>query len=526
MTTPLRVLVVEDSEDDTLLQMRELRRGGFNPTSRRVQSAEELQAALQTESWELVLSDYALPGFTGLEALRIVQASGHDLPFLLISGTVGEEVAVQSMKAGAHDYLLKDNLTRLAPAVRRSLADAAERRQRRQAEAALRDSQSLLALIYDHTAEMLLLFALEGAAYRVASMNQAWRDFAARLGVPENGQRFLGLQAEEVIAALASGAGLDREIQEHFREACGCGGPVAFELQWQIGDEIVHTEQHFIPVADEQGNARHLLWAAHDATERKRAEERQRRLEARVAHAQKLEALGTLASGIAHDFNNILAGIAGYLDLVALDTREMPLVQESVRQIQGGVERATDLTRRILAFSRKRTVERRPMHLGPVVEEALAFLRPLIPPGVRVEKALDKTCPPVSADSGQIHQVLLNLATNAVHALEGRGGALTVSLARCYVDGAFAAAHPALRPGEHVLLAVGDTGCGMDDATLRRLFEPFFTTKPPGAGTGLGLAVVLDIVKAYQGAIVVRSAPGAGSTFELYFPVVEGPEAG
>jgi CheY-like chemotaxis protein len=162
------------------------------------------------------------------------------------------------------------------------------------------------------------------------------------------------------------------------------------------------------------------------------------------------------------------------------------------------------------------------MSLTPVVEEALAFLRPLIPPGVRVERLLAADCPGVSADSGQIHQVLINLATNAVHAMEAGSGTLTISLERVRLDERFATVHPPLRAGEHAVLTVQDTGCGMDAATLARLFEPFFTTKPPGSGTGLGMAVVLDIVKAHQGAIVVRSTVGAGTTFQLFFPQAEG----
>jgi signal transduction histidine kinase/DNA-binding response OmpR family regulator len=521
MSTPIRVLVIEDSEDDMLLQLRELRRGGYEPMYQRVQTADDLRAALKNDSWDLVLSDFALPGFNGLDALRVVQSSGIDVPFILISGTVGEETAVESMKAGAHDYLLKGNLTRLAPAVRRELGEAVERRQRRQAESALRESRSLLALIYDHTTEMLLLLARsdEAAGYRVASVNRAWLDFAARLGLPWSEQDCLGRPLDEVMAALTP-APERQALTEHVRFASSSGRRVGFEQQWRLGGETIFTEQHLIPVVG-QGQARHLLWASRDVTERKRAEDQQRRLEAQLAHSQKLETLGTMASGIAHDFNNILAGISGYLEIVRADTRELPETRECVQQIEVGVHRATDLARRILAFSRKRTAVRKPIHLGPIIHEVLAFLRPLVPAGVVVQANAPPEGPMVIADAGQMHQVLMNLCTNAVQSMQERPGTLSVSLEAVSVSPEFAKAHAPLRPGEHVLLTVSDTGRGMDESVLARLFEPFFTTRAESGGAGLGLAVVHSIVKNHQGALVVSSTVGQGTSFRLYFPVAD-----
>jgi signal transduction histidine kinase len=381
MSTPLRVLIIEDSEDDMLLQLRELRRGGYEPTHLRVQTGEELSAALHGQEWDLVLSDYVMPRFDGLSALRLVKATGLDLPFILLSGTVGEDIAVESMKAGANDYLLKDSLVRLVPAVRRELSAAVERR---------------------------------------------------------------------------------------------------------------------------------------------RSQDEKRRLEGQLAQAQKLEALGTLAGGIAHDFNNILAGLTGYVEMVRADTKDQPLVQANVQQIVQGIHRAGDLVQRILTFSRKRTVLLRPMHLGPVVQEALALLRPLMPADVEVEVRLSAEQPLVAADAGGIHQVLVNLCNNALQAMSDRPGKLRVELEPVEVDAAFAAAHLPLHGGAHVRLTVSDTGSGMDEQTQAHLFEPFFTTKAPGTGTGLGLVMVKNIVTAHCGAIVVASDVGQGTTFALYFPAAVG----
>jgi CheY-like chemotaxis protein len=199
------------------------------------------------------------------------------------------------------------------------------------------------------------------------------------------------------------------------------------------------------------------------------------------------------------------------------DGRTPLAVQETLQQILQGVHRGTDLARRILEFSRKRAVTRKPMLPGLVVQEVLSFLRPLIPPSVVVKVHLGAEQSMAVADPGQLHQVLLNLCTNAVQAMNGSRGTLTVTVEPVTVAPAFAEQHR-LKPGDYVRLTVSDTGCGMDPTTLARLFEPFFTTRSAGTGTGLGLAVVQDIVNSHHGAIVVTSVMGRGSSFDLYFP--------
>jgi signal transduction histidine kinase/FixJ family two-component response regulator len=515
---------VEDSEDDMLLQVRELRRGGYEPTYERVQCPEELTAALARRGWELVISDYALPRFNGLDALRLVQETGLDLPFILISGTIGEDIAVESMKAGAADYLLKDSLTRLAPAVRRELRDASERRKRYQAEHALRESQSLLSLIYDHTAEMLMLFRADPAGtYRVASVNPAWLDFARRLGRSMDEAACLGLATDEVLASLGACLEVSNTLRERFATACDPlgnardGVPASFELEWRANQAPpLFTEQQLIAFTN---GGRMLLWASRDVTARKQAEAQHRRLEAQLQNALKLEALGTLAGEIAHDFNNILTGLSGHAELIRPDVEPLPAARESLDQLQAGILRAGVLVRRILDFSRKRTSIRNPIHLGPVVHEVVQFLRPLVPTGVVVHEQLPVQEPLIIADAGQIHQVVVNLCTNAFQALQPQGGLLQIAVEAVPVAERFAEEHPPLRPGTHVRLRIRDTGCGMDEVTLARLFEPFFTTRPVGVGTGLGLAVVQGIVKGHQGAISVSSQLGQETTFDLYFPL-------
>jgi signal transduction histidine kinase/ActR/RegA family two-component response regulator len=255
-----------------------------------------------------------------------------------------------------------------------------------------------------------------------------------------------------------------------------------------------------------------------DVTKLKRAEEERNRLEAQSRQGRKMESLGTLAGGIAHDFNNILTGVFGFVDLARLELEAEHPANAWLDRISSSSQRARDLVRQILTFSRKNESERMSQQLHPVISEALRLLRSTLPAMIELVPQLSEDAPPVRADSTQIHQVVLNLCTNAWHAMP-RGGRITVTLETCTVSADDAADQPDLKPGPWVRLSVADEGIGMDAATLEHIFEPFFTTKGTGVGTGLGLAVVHGIVKSHEGAIVVRSKVAAGSTFELYFPI-------
>jgi PAS domain S-box-containing protein len=261
-----------------------------------------------------------------------------------------------------------------------------------------------------------------------------------------------------------------------------------------------------------------------DVTNLKRADEEQKRVEARLRQSRKMESLGTLAGGIAHDFNNILNGTFGFVDLARLELPDGHPVQAWLDRIAASSHRARELVRQILTFSRKNEGERVPQRLHLVVGEALRLLRSTLPAMIEIEARISAETPSVLADATQIHQVILNLCTNAAHALPERGGRITVVLEPAIVTATQAATHPDLRPGAAARLAVTDNGSGMDATVLDHIFEPFFTTKEIGAGTGLGLAVVHGIVKSHEGAIFVRSTVGHGSTFELFLPAVA-PEA-
>ena len=277
---------------------------------------------------------------------------------------------------------------------------------------------------------------------------------------------------------------------------------------------------------DDQGLPLRMVGTHTDITELKEAESHQRALESQLRESQKMEAIGTLAGGVAHDFNNLLAAILGNLVLAREDVGEHHPAQESLAEISRAAIRARQLVQQILTFSRRQTQEMQRQPLKPLVEEALGLMRSLLPAGLKLVTRLPSAGLQVLADATQMQQVLMNLCTNAWQSMDGGSGDITVALREVWLDASQALQLGGIASGTYACLSVADNGPGMDMETQRRIFEPFFTTKAPGAGTGLGLAVVHGIVKAHRGAISVHSQPGEGTRFDVYLPLAGAPDAG
>ena len=494
MTTALRVLIVEDSEEDALLLVRELRRGGYEAAHQRVDSPSAVRATLERETWDLVISDYNIPGFGGLEALALVRDRGLDIPFIFVSGTISEDQAVAAMKAGASDYFAKGQLKRLLPAIERELREAKGR-------AAKRETDVRLAKLVEHAPIGIFRSTRAG---KVLSVNAA---LVRMLGYATAADVLDLDMARDVYADPAERQRLldehpytDREYDE-------------MEATWKRKDGTpLHVELIGRAVRNAAGTIDSYETFVRDVTE-------QRRLQRELVQAQKMEAVGRLAGGIAHDFNNLLTAILGSAELALEMLPAGAPEREEVDEVRKAALRAADLTRQLLAFSRQQVIVPKVLNPNDVVGGMDKMLRRLLGEDVELRAALASDLGAVKVDPSQLEQVVLNLAVNARDAMPD-GGTLTIETQNIELDQRYVQGHLSAEPGPYVMLAVSDTGVGMDAGTQARIFEPFFTTKEKGRGTGLGLATVYGIVKQSGGWIWVYSEPGHGTTFKVYFPRV------
>ncbi len=469
MVTSVRILHLEDNPTDSELVGLALREAGLSWDIVRVETRESFVAALEKGGFDLIVSDYRLPTFDGLEALRETRTRRPELAFVFFTATLGEERAVEALKAGATDFVAKGNRERLAPALQRAVAEAAERTARRRVEEALREKEASFRLLFD--SNPLPMWVFDRETLRFLEVNGA---AVAHYGYPR--KEFLAMRIND-IRPPEDASRIESSVRTE-----GAAPIVRRSETWRhrlkdgrtIDVEIVAHDLEF-------GGRPGRLVVAHDVTERKR-------LEGQLLQSQKLEAIGQLAGG--------------------------------VQQIRRAAERGATLTRQLLAFSRKQVREPKVLDLNRALADVQGMLGRLIGENIEIVTSPEAGLGHVEADPGQMEQVLLNLAVNARDAMP-QGGKLILETTNVDLDEAYARTHTGSRPGPHVRLAVSDTGHGMDAPTLARLFEPFFTTKPRGKGTGLGLATVYGIVKQSEGHIDVYSEPGRGSTFKIYLPRVD-----
>jgi len=505
MQEALRLLHIEDDEDDAELVRRVLEKDGFNLSWERVDSEHQLRQALK-QPWDIAISDFAMPGFSGLRAFEILSQERADLPFIFVSGALGEERAVEAMRAGARDYFLKGNLARLNAAVRRELREAANRKQRKIAEETAAREQQRLALAIEASNAGVFEMKLDDGGGTV-DYSGPWAEILGyRIDeLPDKGDALVAWVADRIDPEAPKAA-----LIEMRRFYAGRSERYNAEIRLQRKNNSWVDVAVFARAVerDPAGAAKRIAGVVLDLSARKHLEEQLRQ-------AQKMEAVGRLAGGIAHDFNNLLTAILSFGSFAREALPAEDPIGLDIDEILKAGQRAQALTSQLLAFSRRKPVAPRVLNVNEVVEGTQRILRRLLGEDIQIIVQPANDLGNVRIDPDALEQVLLNLAVNARDAMPG-GGTLTIKTTNASVDPMNSVA-----PGEYVEIAVIDTGTGMDAATQAQIFEPFFTTKEQGRGTGLGLATCYGIVHQAGGLIQVDSALGEGTTFHVLLPRIE-----
>lgn len=491
----LKVLVVEDSHDDAELLVHALKQAGYDPSYALVQNAQGMRAQLRKMDWDMVISDYVIPGFGGMAALKVLRDSGRDIPFIIVSGKIGEDVAVEALHSGANDYLLKDRLTRLGPAIDRVLKEASQKRKRAQAEQALRESEERYRRLVESCPDAMFIACDDKVVFANPA---AITLLGAQSPVDLIGKSFLDF--------------VDRNfrdlVEEHLRQALeGLDGPLLEQKMVRPDGNAVQVEAIARRIQYHGDPAVQVI--CRDISTRKR-------LEQQLLNANKMEAIARLAGGVANDFNNLLTVITGYTGLIrsGLDP-EHPL-QKDLQQVIQSTERAIGLTNQLLAISRKDVAAPEVLNLNSVVEQIMPLLRRLLGDSIEPIAKLPESPCHIRADRGQLETLIINLAVHARDSML-HGGTFALKTENLTLNKALHN-NVHLRAGEYVLLTLSDTGLGLSQEYQEHLFEPFFGSSQPGKNTGLGLATVYAIVKQHGGQISCTSEVGKGSTFRIFLP--------
>jgi two-component system cell cycle sensor histidine kinase/response regulator CckA len=492
MKPTLRILHLEDNQTDAQLVRELLDAEGINCAVTCVKTREAYEQALETEKFDLILTDFSLPRFDGLSALALAREKRPETPTIFISGTMGEEAAVRCLQQGATDYVLKDRLARLPSAVRRAVAETEEMALRQKAEDKIREQAALL----DKAQDAIMVRDLED---RIIYWNKS-------------AERLYGWSAEEVVGRDATQFFCVGDSPQHKR-ACQHvleDGEWVGELRQltRTGKPII-VESRWTLVREKAGVPKAKLIINTDVTER-------RKLEAQLLRAQRLETIGALAGGIAHDLNNVLAPILIGTQVLGAE----PLggdARKVLETMRARAQRGAEMIQQILSFARGVGGEPAVLDIKNSLAEVQTLAGETFPRSIRIQVKVPQQLYAVKGNATQLHQVLLNLCVNARDAMPN-GGSLCLAAQNVALDKTITRWQPEPVSGPFVRISVSDTGHGIPPELLDQIFEPFFTTKELGKGTGLGLSTVLGIVKSHGGFLDVASAADKGTTFEFYLP--------
>jgi nitrogen-specific signal transduction histidine kinase len=501
MSFSLRVLIVEDSENDALLMIGKLRQSGYQPVYRRVDTAPAFVAQLENKTWDIILSDYSLSSFSALEALRLLQERKRDVPFIIVSGAIGEETVVASMKAGVHDYVMKDNLARLVPAIERELRDAWVRHKRSLIKVALRESErenrrlsNEFRTLLDNIPDSLTLLD--------ADLKVVW----ANRGTATMLDRPFEELAGENCRKLWPGCSTPEEtcpVRRSFRSGKPELGPNRMDQDGAWGTRA-------FPVVNKEGQVTGVIKMISDNSQ-------QFQLQRETSRAAHLASLGELAAGVAHEINNPINGIINYAQILADQSAEDRDQHEIVREIIGEGERIALIVRNLLAFAKGQPEGKSPVAVEDILMASLALTKSqLAKDNIRLMVDMSPELPLVVGHLQQIQQVVLNIISNARFALNQKYPAP-------HENKIFhiRTQQQTIGKGSFVRLIFRDHGTGIPEAIQQKIMDPFFSTKPNGLGTGLGLSISHGIVRDHGGRIEIDSVEGSHTQVTIDLPTVE-----
>jgi len=505
-TAPIKILLIEDNPGDVRLireTLSQAREATFS-----VQSAALLSEGLEQigkGQIDLVLLELNLPDSQGLETFRKAYHQIPHLPIIILTGIEDEEMAVEAVRLGAQDYLVKGlvGVELLAPAIRYAI-------ERQRVEEALKQSEKKYRHLIDNLQEGVWAIDMNAITTFVNPR------MASMLGYPveEMMGKSLFEFMDEANQKIAHNL-FERRKQE-------ITGEHDFEFLKKDGTRV-YAKLAASPILDDNGSFRGALACVSDITKRKEMEDALKASERQLQQAMKMEAIGVLAGGVAHDFNNNLTPIFAICDILMKELDKNNHLWRDIKEIKEAAERCASLVKQLMAFSREQTLEPRIISLNEVAANMEKMLIRVIGEDIQLVKLLAPELGLVKADPNQVEQIIANLAANARDAMP-EGGKLTLETKNVYLDEEYAKSHIDFRPGHYTMLAISDTGVGMGKSTQEHIFEPFFTTKEKGKGTGLGLSTVYGIVKQSGGSIQVYSALGKGTIFKIYLPIVAADE--
>jgi signal transduction histidine kinase/DNA-binding response OmpR family regulator len=514
MSKPLRILLVEDNPGDADLIQEMLPAGEDSEfTVHCVTRLEDAVSHLGKKETDLALLDLDLPDSNGIETVRVARQAAPELPIVVLTGNHDERVGIAAVQGGAQDFLIKGQTHRshLARVIHYAI-------QRHCAEEQVRESERFLRSTLDALSAHI---AIIGSSGRVLATNKAWKEFTGKYG--EHAMR-CGENTDYFDAHTTFQ--FDNHREAGYAEAFAGGIRAVldnekdlFEMEYSLSCDLMGKLWFHGRVTPFPGDGERRVVVAHEnITERRRAIDEKMRMAAQLRHSYKMEAIGTLAGGIAHDFNNILSSVIGFTELCLLDVDKGSLLESNMLEVYRAGMRARDLVHQILTFARKDESHIQPTRVSAIAKEASKLIRSIIPTSIDIRLQVDSEAL-VMADPTQIHQIFMNLFTNAAQAMETEGGELTIHIVQTYLDRSFKSMHTRFLPGEYLKITVADTGIGIAQEKLEKIFDPYFTTKGRGEGTGLGLSVVHGIVQACNGEIEVESEAGRGTAFTIYLPI-------